>query len=124
VGAREYEVRLRAVLAQSNEELYDLGASPAFHGDMNRAKLDEISHQMGRWSSGTVSRHREYQGVKLFGIGTKRSAEFDQPGVDPAHADFSSGIIIHETTLFSGIENCAYLFPPAKVQRGLIDIAR
>jgi predicted amidohydrolase YtcJ len=127
VGETEYEARLRAVLAESDEELFlTWGHHRLFHGEMNRAKLDEIAPDRAVviWQRSFHEIIANTKALELLEIGTSAAftEEFDRPGVDPGHADFASGVI-HETALFSGIEKLRpYLFPPAKVQQGLIDM--
>ena len=127
VGEEAYKARLREVLAASDEELFlTWGHHRLFHGDLDRAKLDAIAPQRA-----VVICQRSFheiiantKALELLGIGTKAAflAEFDKPNIDPSHADFDSGII-HETALFSGIDKLRpYLFSPAKIQQGLIEM--
>ncbi len=127
VGEEVYEARLREILAQSDEELFlTWGHHQLFHGEMTRAKLDQIAPDRAVviWQRSFHEIIANTKALELLEIGTSEAfvAEFDKPGIDPTHADFATGII-HETALFSGIEKLRpYLFSPAKVQQGLIEM--
>ncbi len=127
IGESEYEVRLREVLAASDEELFiTWGHHRLFHGDMDRIKLDAIAPDRAVviWQRSFHEIIANTAALELLGIGTAEAfvAEFDKPEINPTHADFASGII-HETALFNGIEKLRpYLFQPAKVQQGLIEM--
>ena len=126
-GKAEYETRLREVLSQSDEELFiTWGHHKLFHGDMGRALLDTIAPNRAVviWQRSFHEIIANTKALELLGIGDEAAfiAEFDKPQIDPTHADFATGII-HETALFSGIEKLRpYLFPPAKMQSGLMDM--
>lgn len=127
IGETKYETRLREVLATSDEELFiTWGHHRLFHGDMDRAKLDEIAPNRAVviWQRSFHEIIANTAALELLEIGTAEAfeAEFDKPEIDPTHADFASGVI-HETALFSGIEKLRpYLFQPEKVQQGLIEM--
>ncbi len=126
-GKAEYETRLREVLSQSDEELFiTWGHHKLFHGHMDRALLDTIAPNRAVviWQRSFHEIIANTKALELLGIGDEAAfiAEFDKPQIDPTHADFATGII-HETALFSGIEKLRpYLFPPAKMQSGLMDM--
>ena len=126
-GKAEYEARLRKVLSQSDEELFiTWGHHKLFHGDMDRALLDTIAPDRAVviWQRSFHEIITNTKALELLGLGDEATfiAEFDKPQIDPTHADFATGII-HETALFSGIEKLRpYLFPPAKMQSGLMDM--
>ncbi|MEP2734663.1 MAG: amidohydrolase family protein [Erythrobacter sp.] len=127
VGAEAYEARLRKVLADSDEKLFiTWGHHKLFHGDMDRDNLDRIAP--GRaviiWQRSFHEIIANTKALELLGLGSKEAftAEFAKPGIDPSHADYASGVI-HETALFRGIEKLRpYLFPPAKMRQGLMDM--
>ncbi len=127
VGEAAYEARLSEVLADSSEELFiTWGHHRLFHGDMTKAKLDAIApdRPVVIWQRSFHEIIANTKALELLGIGDEQAfvAEFDKPGIDPTHADFASGII-HETALFRGVEKLRpYLFPPSKVQQGLIEM--
>lgn len=127
VGEDEYEARLCEVLSQSDEELFiTWGHHRLFHGEMTRAKLDAIAPDRAVviWQRSFHEIIANTKALELLGIGTSDafSAQFDKPGVDPTHADFGTGVI-HETALFSGVEKLRpYLFSPAKISQGLVEM--
>ena len=126
-GKAQYEKRLREELAKSEDKLFiTWGHHKLFHGDMDRAELDRIApdRPVVIWQRSFHEIIANSKALDLLGIGTQEAftAEFDKPTIDPAHADFATGII-HETALFGGIEKLRpYLFSPAKVQQGLTDM--
>ncbi|MFT5330401.1 MAG: putative amidohydrolase YtcJ [Parasphingorhabdus sp.] len=126
-GKAQYEQRLREELAKSKDKLFiTWGHHKLFHGDMDRTELDRIApdRPVVIWQRSFHEIIANSKALDLLGIGTQEAftAEFDKPTIDPAHADFASGII-HETALFGGIEKLRpYLFSPAKVQQGLADM--
>lgn len=126
-GKAQYEHRLREELAKSEDKLFiTWGHHKLFHGDMDRAELDRIApdRPVVIWQRSFHEIIANSKALDLLGIGTQEAftAEFDKPTIDPAHADFATGII-HETALFGGIEKLRpYLFSPAKVQQGLTDM--
>jgi len=126
-GEAQYEARLRAVLAESDDELFlTWGHHQLFHGPMDRAKLDAIAPDRAVviWQRSFHEIIANTKALELLEIGTEAAfiAEFNKPGIDPSHADFDSGII-HETALFSGIEKLRpTLFSPAKIRQGLIEM--
>lgn len=126
-GKANYEKRLLAVLAASNDELFiTWGHHKLFHGEMARSQLDRIAPDRAIviWQRSFHEIIANSKALELLGIGEKDAfvAEFDKPGIDPTHADFETGII-HETALFSGIEKLRpYLFSPTKMQSGLRDM--
>jgi hypothetical protein len=127
VGEAAYENRLHQVLAGSSEELFiTWGHHRLFHGDMTKAKLDAIApdRPVVIWQRSFHEIIANTKALELLGIGNEQTfiAEFDKPGIDPTHAEFATGII-HETALFHGVEKLRpYLFPPSKVQQGLIEM--
>ncbi len=127
MGEEAYESRLREVLASSDEELFiTWGHHRLFHGDMVRAKLDEIApdRPVVIWQRSFHEIIVNTKALEFLGLPTEDvfTAYFDKPGIDPTHADFAKGII-HETALFQGVERLnRFLFPPAKVQQGLIEM--
>ena len=126
-GKAQYEQRLREELAKNTDALFiTWGHHKLFHGDMDRAELDRIApdRPVVIWQRSFHEIIANSKALDLLGIGTQEAftAEFDKPTIDPAHADFATGII-HETALFGGIEKLRpYLFSPAKVQQGLADM--
>ncbi len=126
-GKASYEKRLREELAKSQDELFiTWGHHKLFHGDMDRTALDSIAPDRAVviWQRSFHEIIANSKALDLLGIGTAAAfkAEFDKPQIDPGHADYASGII-HETALFNGIEKLRpYLFSPAKVRQGLIDM--
>ena len=126
-GEEAYEARLKTVLASSDEKLFiTWGHHRLFHGDMDRTKLDAIAPDRAVviWQRSFHEIIANTKALELLEIGTEKqfAAAFDHPGIDPTHADFATGII-HETALFGGIEKLRpYLFSPAKIQRGLIEM--
>ena len=126
-GKAQYEQRLREELAKSQDKLFiTWGHHKLFHGDMDRAELDRIApdRPVVIWQRSFHEIIANSKALDLLGIGTQEAftAEFDKPTIDPAHADFVTGII-HETALFGGIEKLRpYLFSPAKIQQGLTDM--
>ncbi|MBQ0771296.1 MAG: amidohydrolase family protein [Sphingomonadales bacterium] len=126
-GKAQYEQRLREELAKSEDKLFiTWGHHKLFHGDMDRVELDRIApdRPVVIWQRSFHEIIANSKALDLLGIGTQEAftAEFDKPTIDPAHADFATGII-HETALFGGIEKLRpYLFSPAKVQQGLTDM--
>ncbi|PHR18585.1 MAG: hydrolase [Sphingopyxis sp.] len=126
-GKAQYEQRLREELGKSKDKLFiTWGHHKLFHGDMDRAELDRIApdRPVVIWQRSFHEIIANSAALNLLGIGTQEAftAEFDKPTIDPAHADFTTGII-HETALFGGIEKLRpYLFSPAKVQQGLADM--
>ncbi len=127
IGKDAYEARLRAVLEESDEELFlTWGHHRLFHGEMTKVQLDGIApdRPVVIWQRSFHEIIANTQALELLGIGSLEAftAEFSKPGIDPSHADFETGII-HETALFNGIEKLRpYLFSPEKVQRGLIEM--
>lgn len=126
-GKAAYEKRLRELLATSKEELFiTWGHHRLFHGDMDRAALDRIAPDRAVviWQRSFHEIIANSKALDLLGIGTADAfaKEFDKPNIVPGHADFASGII-HETALFGGVEKLRpYLFSPAKIQQGLVDM--
>ncbi|MEP5939046.1 MAG: amidohydrolase family protein [Erythrobacter sp.] len=126
-GEAAYDERLREVLASSDEELFiTWGHHKLFHGEMSRAKLDHIAPNRAVviWQRSFHEIIANSKALELLGIGTKEAftEEFAKPNIDPSHADFATGII-HETALFQGVENLRpYLFSPAKIGEGLVDM--
>ena len=126
-GEAEYEARLREVLASSDEELFiTWGHHRLFHGEMTRAKLDEIAPDRAVvvWQRSFHEIIANTAALELLGIGTEMefAAEFTDPDIDPTHADFATGVI-HETALFNGVEKLRpYLFSPDKIASGLADM--
>jgi len=126
-GKAQYEQRLGEELVKSEDKLFiTWGHHKLFHGDMDRAELDRIApdRPVVIWQRSFHEIIANSKALDLLGIGTQEAftAEFDKPTIDPAHADFATGII-HETALFGGIEKLRpYLFSPAKVQQGLTDM--
>lgn len=126
-GEVQYEQRLLEEMAKSDDALFiTWGHHKLFHGDMDRAKLDRIApdRPVVIWQRSFHEIIANSKALTLLGIGTLATftAEFDKPTIDPAHADFNTGII-HETALFGGIEKLRpYLFSPAKIQQGLADM--
>jgi len=127
MGEEAYEKRLREVLASSDEDLFiTWGHHRLFHGDMVRSKLDEIApdRPVVIWQRSFHEIIVNTKALEFLGLPTEDvfTTYFDKPGIDPTHADFSKGII-HETALFQGVERLnRFLFPPAKVQQGLIEM--
>jgi len=127
MGEEAYEKRLREVLASSDEELFiTWGHHRLFHGDMVRSKLDEIApdRPVVIWQRSFHEIIVNTKALEFLGLptGDVFTAYFDKPGIDPTHADFAKGII-HETALFQGVERLnRFLFPPAKVQQGLVEM--
>lgn len=126
-GKAQYERRLREELAKSKDALFiTWGHHKLFHGDMDRAELDRIApdRPVVIWQRSFHEIISNSKALDLLGIGTLETftEAFTKPQIDPEHADFNSGVI-HETALFSGIERLRpYLFSPAKIQQGLIDM--
>ncbi|MEP5740866.1 MAG: amidohydrolase family protein, partial [Marinomonas sp.] len=126
-GKAEYETRLRTVLAASDEKLFiTWGHHKLFHGSMDRAELDRIAPDRAVviWQRSFHEIIANTKALELLGIGDEAAfvAEFDKPQIDPTHADFATGII-HETALFSGVEKLRpYLFSPAQMQQGLLEM--
>lgn len=126
-GKADYEARLLKVLGESNDELFiTWGHHKLFHGDMDRAELDRIApdRPVVIWQRSFHEIIVNSKALVHLDIGTQQAftAEFNKPGIDPSHADFTSGII-HETALFKGIEKLRpYLFSPAKIEQGLTDM--
>ncbi|MGB5484597.1 amidohydrolase, partial [Parasphingorhabdus sp.] len=123
----QYEQLLRDAMARSDDPLFiTWGHHKLFHGEMDRAELDRIApdRPVIIWQRSFHEIIANSKALDLVGIGTQDSftAQFAKPGIDPGHADFASGII-HETALFKGIEILRpYLFSPAKMQQGLVDM--
>ncbi len=126
-GKEAYEARLREVLAGSDDELFiTWGHHQLFHGMMVRSELDRIAPDRAVviWQRSFHEIIANTKALELLGIGTEEAftAEFNKPGIDPSHAEFATGVI-HETALFNGIDKLRpYLFSPAKVQQGLVDM--
>ena len=126
-GKEDYEARLLKVLAQRDDKLFiTWGHHKLFHGDMDRNELDRIApdRPVVIWQRSFHEIIANSAALNLLDIGTETTFKeaFSKPGIDPSHADFSTGII-HETALFNGIEKLRpYLFSPAKIQQGLIDM--
>ncbi|MEP2103448.1 MAG: amidohydrolase family protein [Parasphingorhabdus sp.] len=126
-GKAAYEKRLREELGKSQDELFiTWGHHKLFHGDMDRALLDQIAPDRAVviWQRSFHEIIANSKALDLLGIGTADAfkAAFDKPQITPGHADYASGII-HETALFNGIEKLRpYLFSPEKVQQGLADM--
>lgn len=123
-GKAAYETRLKEELAKSDEKLFiTWGHHKLFHGDMDRALLDQIApdRPVVIWQRSFHEIIANSKAMDLLGIGTKANFEEEiyKDGVDPSHAVFETGII-SETALFGGIEKLRpYLFSPEKIQIGL-----